>query len=181
MNRVRQPLFLMVAAAAILVLAGLVVFRLSSIGAKGDARQGRVITVGTTLPIRGDLDVRLSYTADIQPNQQVNLFSRVDGYIAKIHVDKGDFVKAEQMAHKAIGIKPDARDAYFLLGKIHAARQEWKDAEADFKKVISLDPEKEEEGDVALASVYVDSKRPQEAVGLLEKFAEQNPGSMFGF
>jgi len=87
----------MVAAAAILVLAGLVVFRLSSIGAKGDARQGRVITVGTTLPIRGDLDVRLSYTADIQPNQQVNLFSRVDGYIAKIHVDKGDFVKANQL------------------------------------------------------------------------------------
>ena len=97
MNRVRQPLFLMVAAAAILVLAGLVVFRLSSIGAKGDTRQGRVITVGTTLPIRGDLDVRLSYTADIQPNQQVNLFSRVDGYIAKIHVDKGDFVKANQL------------------------------------------------------------------------------------
>ena len=97
MNRVRHPLFLMVSAAAILVLAGLVVFRLSSIGAKGDARQGRVITVGTTLPIRGDLDVRLSYTADIQPNQQVNLFSRVDGYIAKIHVDKGDFVKANQL------------------------------------------------------------------------------------
>jgi len=97
MNRVRQPLFLMVSAAAILVLAGLVVFRLSSIGAKGDARQGRVITVGTTLPIRGDLDVRLSYTADIQPNQQVNLFSRVDGYIAKIHVDKGDLVKANQL------------------------------------------------------------------------------------
>jgi RND family efflux transporter MFP subunit len=97
MNRVRHPLFLMVSAAAILVLAGLVVFRLSSIGAKGDARQGRVITVGTTLPTRGDLDVRLSYTADIQPNQQVNLFSRVDGYIAKIHVDKGDFVKANQL------------------------------------------------------------------------------------
>lgn len=97
MSRVRQPLFLMIAAAAILVLAGLVVFRLSSIGARGDARPGRVITVATTLPILGDLDVRLSYTADIQPNQQVNLFSRVDGYIAKIHVDKGDFVKANQL------------------------------------------------------------------------------------
>ena len=96
MSRVRHPLFLMVAAAAILVLAGLVV-RLSSSGSKGDSRQGRVITVGTILPIRGDLDVRLSYTADIQPNQQVNLFSRVDGYIAKLHVDKGDFVKANQL------------------------------------------------------------------------------------
>lgn len=81
----------------VLVLVGLVVFRLTSSGAKPDARKGRVITVGTVLPIRQDLDLRLSYTADIQPYQQVNIFSRVDGYIFKIHVDKGDFVKANQL------------------------------------------------------------------------------------
>ncbi|MEK6525941.1 MAG: efflux RND transporter periplasmic adaptor subunit [Nitrospirota bacterium] len=97
MNRLRQHPILTLAVVAGLVLAGLVAFRLTSIGAKGDAREGRVITVGTTLPIQGDLDVRLSYTADIQPNQQVNLFSRVDGYIAKIHVDKGDLVKANHL------------------------------------------------------------------------------------
>ncbi|MGH7236215.1 MAG: efflux RND transporter periplasmic adaptor subunit [Nitrospiraceae bacterium] len=97
MNRVIQHPIVALGAIIFLALLGLVVFRLSTSGAKGDARQGRVITVGTTLPIRGDLDVRLSYTADIQPNQQVNLFSRVDGYIAKIHVDKGDLVKANQL------------------------------------------------------------------------------------
>ena len=97
MNRLRQHPILTLAVVAGLVLAGLVAFRLTSIGAKGDAREGRVITVGTTLPIQGDLDVRLSYTADIQPNQQVNLFSRVDGYIAKLHVDKGDLVKANHL------------------------------------------------------------------------------------
>ncbi|MGH7236661.1 MAG: hypothetical protein ACREIO_09790, partial [Nitrospiraceae bacterium] len=77
MNRVIQHPIVALGAIIFLALLGLVVFRLSTSGAKGDARQGRVITVGTTLPIRGDLDVRLSYTADIQPNQQVNLFSRV--------------------------------------------------------------------------------------------------------
>jgi len=97
MNRLRQHPILTLAVVAALVLAGLAAFRLTSIGAKGDTREGRVITVGTTLPIQGDLDVRLSYTADIQPNQQVNLFSRVDGYIAKIHVDKGDLVKANHL------------------------------------------------------------------------------------
>ena len=97
MNRLRQHPILTLAVVAALVLAGLAAFRLTSIGAKGDTREGRVITVGTTLPIQGDLDVRLSYTADIQPNQQVNLFSRVDGYIAKLHVDKGDLVKANQL------------------------------------------------------------------------------------
>jgi membrane fusion protein (multidrug efflux system) len=74
----------------------LVVFRLSS-GAKTDARKGRVITVGTLSPIRQDLEVRLTYTADLIPNQLVNVFSRVDGYIAKIYVDKGDLVKANQL------------------------------------------------------------------------------------
>jgi RND family efflux transporter MFP subunit len=77
-------------------VTALVVFRLSS-GAKTDARKSRVITVGIAMPIKQDLDVRLSYTADLIPNQLVNIFSRVDGYIAKIYVDKGDLVKANQL------------------------------------------------------------------------------------
>ncbi|TKB74663.1 MAG: efflux RND transporter periplasmic adaptor subunit [Nitrospira sp.] len=77
-------------------VTALVVFRLSS-GAKTDAHQPRVITVATTAPLRQDLDIRLTYTADITPNQSVNLFSRVNGYIAKIYVDKGDLVKANQL------------------------------------------------------------------------------------
>ena len=97
MNRLRQHVVLMLSAGLVLVLIGLVVFRLSSSGAKGDTRKGRVITVGTITPTQQDLDVRLTFTADITPNQQVNLLSRVDGYIAKLHVDKGDLVKANQL------------------------------------------------------------------------------------
>ena len=77
-------------------ITALVVFRLSS-GAKTDARKTRILTVGTMTPVRQDLDVRLTYTADLIPNQLVNIFSRVDGYIAKIYVDKGDLVKANQL------------------------------------------------------------------------------------
>ncbi len=80
-----------------LFLLGTVVFRLTSSGAKDAGRKARIITVGTATPIVQDLDVRLTYTADIQPYQQVNLFSRVDGYIAKIYVDKGDEVKTNQL------------------------------------------------------------------------------------
>ena len=77
-------------------MTALVVFRLSS-GAKIDQKKSRVITVGTVTPLKQDLEIRLAYTADITPNQVVNIFSRVDGYIAKLHVDKGDFVKANQL------------------------------------------------------------------------------------
>ena len=77
-------------------ITALVVFRLST-GAKTDPRNARLITVGTVAPLIQDLDIRLTYTADISPNQVVNLYSRVNGYIAKVHVDKGDFVNANQL------------------------------------------------------------------------------------
>ena len=79
-----------------IAVAALVAFRLTS-GAKTDPRKNRILTVGTMVPIKQDLDVRLTYTADLIPNQLVNIFSRVDGYIAKIYVDKGDLVKANQL------------------------------------------------------------------------------------
>jgi RND family efflux transporter MFP subunit len=96
-NRLRLHPLTTLIVILLLVLAGLVTFKLTSIGAKSDQRKGRLITVGTVTPIRQDLDVRLEYTADISPNQTVNLFSRVDGYIAKIYVDRGDHVKAGQL------------------------------------------------------------------------------------
>lgn len=91
----RHPL---IALGMIVVLAviGLVVLRLTT-GAKTDTVRARVVTVGTAPPIRADIDIRLAYTADISPYQVVNIFSRVDGYIAMLHVDKGDFVKTNQL------------------------------------------------------------------------------------
>ncbi|HRI37077.1 MAG TPA: efflux RND transporter periplasmic adaptor subunit [Nitrospira sp.] len=80
----------------VLAVISLVILRLTT-GAKTDTVRTRVITVGIAPPIRADLDIRLSYTADISPYQVVNIFSRVDGYIAKLHVDKGDFVKTNQL------------------------------------------------------------------------------------
>lgn len=92
---VRHPL-LALGTLAFLAVLGLVIFRLNT-GAKTDSGRTRVITVGVASPLRQDLDIRLAYTADISPYQVVNIFSRVDGYIAKLHVDKGDFVKANQL------------------------------------------------------------------------------------
>ena len=91
----RHPIVTLGIMLFVAVLA-LVALRLSS-GAKSDPRKNRILTVGTMSPIKQDLDVRLTYTADLIPNQPVNILSRVDGYIAKIYVDKGDLVKANQL------------------------------------------------------------------------------------
>ncbi|HEY7130027.1 MAG TPA: efflux RND transporter periplasmic adaptor subunit [Nitrospira sp.] len=96
MNSVRQHPLVTLGVIIFFAVTALVVFRLSS-GAKVDQKKSRVITVGTVTPLKRDLDIRLAYTADITPNQVVNIFSRVDGYIAKLYVDKGDFVKANQL------------------------------------------------------------------------------------
>ncbi|MBM4138837.1 MAG: efflux RND transporter periplasmic adaptor subunit [Nitrospira sp.] len=91
----RHPLLTLGILLAI-VIAALVAFRLTT-GDRTDQRKAHLITVGTVSPIKEDLEIRLSFTADVTPNQVVNLFSRVDGYIAKLHADKGDFVKRGQL------------------------------------------------------------------------------------
>lgn len=85
---------------ALLLMVGLVVvvaWRVTTSQSTGGGKTARLIPVGTMLPLRADLDVRLVYTADIQPYQQVAIFSRVDGAIVTMHVDKGDTVKAGQV------------------------------------------------------------------------------------
>ncbi|MGC3972974.1 MAG: efflux RND transporter periplasmic adaptor subunit [Nitrospira sp.] len=95
-NLIRRHPILTLGIILFVAVAALVAFRLTS-GAKTDPRKNRILTVGTMAPIKQDLDVRLTYTADLIPNQLVNIFSRVDGYIAKIYVDKGDLVKVNQL------------------------------------------------------------------------------------
>ncbi|HEX5645774.1 MAG TPA: efflux RND transporter periplasmic adaptor subunit [Nitrospira sp.] len=96
MNRVIRHPFVTLGVILVIAVAALVAFRLAT-GDKPDQRKPRLITVGTVSPVKEDLDIRLTFTADVTPNQVVNLFSRVDGYIAKLHADKGDFVKRGQL------------------------------------------------------------------------------------
>ncbi|NJL16314.1 MAG: biotin/lipoyl-binding protein, partial [Nitrospira sp.] len=91
----RHPL-LALGIAVVCVIATFLVIRLNT-STKTDTNKPRIVTVGIVSPLRQDLDIRLAYTADISPHQVVNIFSRVDGYIAKLHVDKGDFVRANQL------------------------------------------------------------------------------------
>lgn len=92
---VRHP-FITFGIIIFVTVTALVASRLNT-GQKHDKKAPRLMTVGTVFPLRQDLDIRLAYTADISPNQVVNIFSRVDGYITKLHVDKGDYVRARQL------------------------------------------------------------------------------------
>lgn len=82
----------------LLVLIGtLVVYRLKDQQARAVTRARPDVLVGVLSPARRDLDIKLTFTADIVAAQQAAIFSKVSGYIRRIHADRGDFVKAGQL------------------------------------------------------------------------------------
>ena len=85
-----------VAAVVIVLLVatgGAALFWTKTQQARGATRGRPDPLVGVISPQRRDIEVKLSFTADILPIQQAAIFSKVSGYIRKIHVDRGDFVK----------------------------------------------------------------------------------------
>lgn len=82
----------------LLVLVGtLVAYRLKDQQARAVTRVRPDVLVGVVSPARRDLDIKLTFTADILAAQQAAIFSKVSGYIRRIHADRGDFVNAGQL------------------------------------------------------------------------------------
>jgi multidrug efflux pump subunit AcrA (membrane-fusion protein) len=83
------------------------------------------VVVGVAKPVRKDLDVKLSYTADVLPNRQVALFSKVSGYIKRLGADLGDHVKEGQLLAEI--------EAPELSAAVELARSAVATAEANLK------------------------------------------------
>src|SRR5215467_6770163 len=82
-----------VIAALLITAGGFAVFWTRTQQARGATRTRPDALVGVVSPQRRDIEVKLSFTADILPIQQAAIFSKISGYIRKIHIDRGDFVK----------------------------------------------------------------------------------------
>src|SRR5438046_1829510 len=94
LRRYRIPLVLL----GIVVLVGfLVLYRIEDQQARAVPRARGEALVGVVAPLRKDLEVRVASTADILPTKQAAIFSKVSGYIRKMHADRGDFVKEGQV------------------------------------------------------------------------------------
>jgi len=77
-----------------LILAGFTYYRISE-NIKSSQKQGRPPqTVETARVERGSITYELSFTGDILPIQQTNIYSRVTGNIQKLYADVGDYVSA---------------------------------------------------------------------------------------
>lgn len=79
------------------VMAGMVVYRLKDQQARAVTRARPDVLVGVIAPERRTMEIKLAFTADIVPAKQAAIFSKVSGYIRRIHADRGDFVNAAQV------------------------------------------------------------------------------------
>ncbi len=124
----RYRVFVVLLALGVLV-ATLVVYRIKKQQAAAVPRRQLEIVVGVAKPVRKDLDVKLAYTADVQPNQQVAIFSKVSGYIKRLGADLGDYVKMGQLLVEI--------DAIELVASVEQARAAVAPAEANTKAAES--------------------------------------------
>ncbi|HTY76445.1 MAG TPA: efflux RND transporter periplasmic adaptor subunit [Candidatus Bathyarchaeia archaeon] len=87
----------LVVAVLVVTAGGLAFFWTRTQQARGATRTRPDPLVGVVAPLRRDVEVKLSFTADILPIKQAAIFSKVSGYIRKIHVERGDLVKEGQL------------------------------------------------------------------------------------
>ncbi len=81
----------------LVLMAVLIVYRLKDQQARAVTRGRPDVLVGILEPERRNMEIKLAFTADILPAKQAAIFSKVSGYIRRIHADRGDFVKAGQV------------------------------------------------------------------------------------
>src|SRR6266542_389416 len=90
--------------------------------ARGATRTRPDPLVSIVSPQRRDIEVKLSFTADIIPIRQAAIFSKVSGYIRKIHVERGDLVKEGQLLVEIddLELKASAEQARAAQGSAEA-------------------------------------------------------------
>src|SRR5262245_56659448 len=93
LRRHRATLTLM---AMLVGVSVLVVYRLRDQQARAVTRARPDVLVGVITPQRRDMEIKLAFTADVLPAKQAAIFSKVSGYIRRLHADRGDFVQAGQ-------------------------------------------------------------------------------------
>ena len=90
------------------------------------------------------------------------------------HVDENMVKKAIEQ-YKLISDKdPKDIDSLLMLGRLQKVMEDSVDAEATFKKVLTVDPDNED-ALTGLAGIYADRNDSRQASDLLEKLTKKNP------
>lgn len=98
-------------------------------------------TFPVTAAIEVDTFAYTHYVAEIHALQNVEIRARVNGYLEKIHVDEGSYVKKDQLLF-SINSKEYAEELGKASALYHSATAEVKAAELELKSVLQLSDKK---------------------------------------
>ncbi len=87
----RKKRIYIVIGAVLLVFIILFYFRIRNDLAGTKKQQQIIQTVELSVPVRANIVRKLSFTGDILPIQQANIYSRVSGNLQRMYVDQGDY------------------------------------------------------------------------------------------
>ena len=113
LERHRVTVVLLVLGVVVVLLVG---WRVKKQQAAAVPRRQVEIVVGVVKPLRKDLELKIAYSADVIPNRQVAIFSKVSGYIKRLGADLGDYVRAGQLL-----VEVDALELNAAVEQAHAA------------------------------------------------------------
>jgi RND family efflux transporter MFP subunit len=91
----------------------------------------------TTKPVLVDTTFTIDYVAEIQSVQNVEIRSKINGYIEKIHIDEGKSVKAGQLLF-SINSQTIQKDLLKAKALVKSALAEAKNAELDLQNTKTL-------------------------------------------
>jgi len=106
-----------------------------------------------------------------------NLFLKRE--LASLYFSQGDFTSSAHLLKDILKNTPDDDEIWYLLGRSYQVSDRTQ-AEIAYKKAISLNS-KLIEAHFYLASIYLDEKKPENAIRSLNKVIEITPNSFLGY
>ncbi|MDO8546730.1 MAG: tetratricopeptide repeat protein [Nitrospirales bacterium] len=135
---------------------------------------------GTIQATKGDMDEAITQfrkALEIHPQDVLALFN-----LGRALFDRNEFMDAMPLFERLVDVTPDDPLAWFQLAKVYekldlrhiSDLHTIDNAIAAYRRVLELDPHNLETA-FALMEVYMNLRKPEEAIGVLEAAVEHNP------
>ena len=136
--------------------------------------------LGTIKATQGKLDEAMGQykkALEINPRDVLALFN-----LGRAHFDRDEYLEAMPLYERLVNVTPDDPIAWFQLGRVYekldlrnvSDLHTIDAAIAAYRRVLELDPHNLEAA-FALMEVYMNLRKPEEAVGVLETAVQNNP------
>ena len=96
---------------------------------------------------------------------------------AEAYMQEGNIPKARVALRNVLKIDPKDADAYFLFAQVEEKEHNWRNAFANYQRVVELAPE-HEKAHVRMAKFYLEARMLEKVSEIADKVLAHHPGSV---